>query len=87
MDVVKMRNGLILVNVDQENALSTLNPQAVKEQIARENPRISSYQEVPGLRHETKDVLQQLQHNIRLLEDLGGRLGFLMVEIRSVIRR
>jgi len=43
--------------------------------------------DLPGLRHETKDVLKQLQANIDLLEDLGGRLGFVLSEVRSLIRR
>ena len=46
-----------------------------------------SYRELPGLRHETKDVLKQLDSNIRLLEDLNGRLGFVLSEVRSLIRR
>lgn len=47
----------------------------------------TAYSELPGLRHETKDVLKQLQANIQMLEDLGGRLGFVMSEVRSIIRR
>ncbi len=43
--------------------------------------------ELPGLRHEPKDVLQQLQTNIALLEDQCGRLNFMLSEVRSVIRR
>ncbi|MBX3022048.1 MAG: hypothetical protein KF799_10260 [Bdellovibrionales bacterium] len=42
---------------------------------------------LPALRHETKDVLKQLHANINYLEDLGGRLGFVLSEVRSVIRR
>lgn len=44
-------------------------------------------QDLPGFRSETKDVLQQLQANIALLEDKCGRLGFMMGEVRSVIRK
>lgn len=43
--------------------------------------------EIPGFRHEPKDVLQQMQANLSLLEDQCGRLGFMLNEIRSVIRR
>jgi hypothetical protein len=46
-----------------------------------------SYHELPGLRHETRDVLKQLDANISLLEDLGGRLSYVLGEVRSVIRR
>ena len=56
------------------------------ETASRTNDR-AGYHEMPGLRHETKDVLKQLHHNIQLLEDLGGRLGFVMGEVRSIIKR
>jgi hypothetical protein len=46
-----------------------------------------AYRELRGLRHETKDVLKQLEANILLLEDLGGRLSFVLSEVRSLIRR
>ncbi len=49
--------------------------------------RDRAYVEVPGLRHETRDVLKQLDSNILLLEDLGGRLGFVLAELRSLIRK
>ena len=47
----------------------------------------SSYYEIPSLRHETHDVLKQLDANIQLLEDLGGRLTFVLTEVRGMIRR
>lgn len=54
---------------------------------ARETSGLAkSYQELPGLRHETKDVLKQLDSNILLLEDLTGRVGFMLTEIRSQVR-
>jgi hypothetical protein len=46
-----------------------------------------AYQEIPGLGHETRDVLKQLNANIMLLEDLSGRLSFVMGELSSIIRR
>ena len=73
-----------------ENILNIVNQSATqtKIEIPRSTERVApSYQELPGLRHETKDVLKLLQQNIQLLEDLGGRLGFIMTEVRSVIRR
>ena len=88
MDVVKLRRDIRLVN--EESTLSTLNlvnPPNATESTVRETVVRPSYSEIPGLRHETKDVLQQLHTNIQLLEDLGGRLGFMMTEIRGLIRR
>ena len=72
--------------------MNIVNPQSksLNENSAREiapTEREVSYRELPGLRHETKDVLKQLDSNIRLLEDLNGRLGFVLSEVRSLIRR
>jgi hypothetical protein len=80
MDVVKRT----------ENTLNTINlkPVANAEPVVR--PAVAervSYRELPGLRHETKDVLQQLHANIQMIEDLSGRLSFVMSEVRSLIRR
>lgn len=83
MEVVK-------ASQEMENTLNIVNVSATqtKIEISRSNERVApSYQELPGLRVETKDVLKLLQQNIQLLEDLGGRLGFVMTEVRSVIRR
>lgn len=80
MDVVKRT----------ENALNTINlkPVANAEPAVRpvSGERVS-YRELPGLRHETKDVLQQLHANVAMIEDLTGRLSFVMTEVRSLIRR
>ena len=81
MDVVKTKK--------EENGVNTLNLQGQPidaKPVLRETESIA-YRELPGLRHETKDVLQQLQSNIQMLEDLGGRLSYMMGEIRSLIRR
>ncbi len=70
--------------------MNTVNLQAnsVESTPVREASRaIRVYHELPGLRHETKDVLQQMEANIRNLEDLGGRLGFVLAELRGLIRR
>jgi len=82
MDVVKTRK-------KTENTLNIVNQSASQTKIeptTRATERLG-YHELPGLRHETKDVLKQLHSNIQMLEDLGGRLGFVMTEVRSVIRR
>jgi hypothetical protein len=82
MDVVKFRKET------KENTLNTVNLQGTQadEKAVRDPVRVA-YQELPGLRHETKDVLKQLHTNIQMIEDLGGRLGFIMSEIRTLIRR
>lgn len=93
-----MRNKLVVTTMKvvqtsqrMENSLNIVNMSASKTKIetnTRSNERANhGYHELPGLRHETKDVLKQLHNNIALLEDLGGRLGFVMSEVRSVIRR
>jgi hypothetical protein len=72
--------------------VNTLNIHS-KTQSEKTAPEISlpaqerSYHEIPGLGHETRDVLKQLDANIQLLEDLSGRLSFALNEIRGVIRR
>ena len=44
------------------------------------------YREVPGLRHETKDVLKQLHANIELIDDMSRRLSFVLNEVRTLVR-
>jgi len=54
----------------------------------RETKRLDkAYQELPMLRHETKDVLRQMQVHIQQLEDLTGRLGFVLSEVRTLLIR
>ena len=70
--------------------LNTLNLQSKNsnEAPAREIKSPSAtYHELPSLRHETRDVLKQLDSNIQLLEDLNGRMSFMLTELRSLIRR
>ena len=58
------------------------------ESSVRESGRSElAYVELPGLRHETRDVLKQLESNIQLLEDIGGRLSYVLSEVRTLIRR
>lgn len=42
---------------------------------------------LPGLQHETKDVLKQFKSNLGQLEELTSRMGHLLTDVRSVIRR
>ncbi|NJL25599.1 MAG: hypothetical protein HC902_10780 [Calothrix sp. SM1_5_4] len=85
MDAVK--NGTLKT---EENQLNTANLQSrgTNEPSVGESGRTTrALQDLPGLRHETRDVLQQMQANILILEDLSGRLGFALNEVRSLIRR
>lgn len=79
MEVVKTRkNEEIILN-------TTLNlaPQDQNREAA--SPRIA---EMPSpLRPETKDGLKQLHANLNALEDLSGRLGFVLADVRTLIRR
>jgi len=66
--------------------LNVQNPQAEETAKATELARRAQL-DLPGLKHETKDVLQQLNANIQLIEDLSGRLSFVLSEVRGLIRR
>ncbi|MGE0764515.1 MAG: hypothetical protein AB7N80_14665 [Bdellovibrionales bacterium] len=46
-----------------------------------------AYREVPGLESERLDVIEQFRANMAQLEDLHGRLRFVMSEVRSLIVR
>ncbi len=72
-------DGLITQNVPR--------PKSVENSSLELNHSSLSYHELPGLRHETKDVLKQLDSNLRLLEDLGGRISFVLGDVHSLIRR
>jgi len=75
-----------------ENRVSTLTlqPKPASEAQSQKSARPElerAYVELPALRHETRDVLKQLDANIQLLEDLGGRLSYMLGEVRSIIRK
>lgn len=44
-----------------------------------------TYEEIPGVNGSAVDVLKQFQTNLNQLEDLHGRMRFMMAEIRSLI--
>jgi len=46
-----------------------------------------AYVESPDRNPSSMDVLNQFQANMNTLEDLNGRLRFMMTEIRGLIRR
>lgn len=80
MDVVRTKERT-------ETELNTLTQANGPTKIESRPVERPAFEALSGNRHETKDVLKQLHTNIQLLEDLGGRLGFVMSEIRSLIRR
>lgn len=84
MEVVRIRD-------TEEFNLQIVNAKPTKDATATSQVREPSArygsEALPSLRHETKDVLKQLQANINYLEDLGGRLGFVLGEVRGLIRR
>lgn len=83
MDAVKPRNQPL-----EENTLNILNaPSPGAGQVVRDAHLNRTTANLPGLRHETKDVLKQMHSNLALLEDLSARLGAVLTDVRSVIRR
>jgi hypothetical protein len=83
-----------IVRGDDVNTLTTLQPKnqsgettATAREVSRPAGERSSYHELPGLHHETRDVLKQLDANINLLDDLSGRLSFVLNEVRTMVRR
>lgn len=53
----------------------------------REGSVLYGYQEVPQNHPNRMDVIEQLRANIRQIEDLNGRLAFLLKEVQSVIKK
>jgi hypothetical protein len=52
-----------------------------------EIPSMRAYVESPALNPTAMDVLNQFRANMSTLEDLNGRLSFMMTEIRGLIRK
>lgn len=46
-----------------------------------------TYSDSPNAHATSMDVLKQFQANMATLEDLNGRLRFMMTEIRGLIRK
>ena len=68
--------------------MNTTNPQSHDVSLLiREDSARRPAHDLPVLRPETKDVLKQLNANLNQLEDLTGRLGFVLTEVRSLLRR
>lgn len=53
----------------------------------QEVSRSRAYVESPSLNPSSMDVLNQFQANMATLEDINGRLRFMMTEIRGLIRK
>lgn len=74
--------------MNTHNQLNVKNQSANDSSTVHESARSERvYHDISGLRPDAKDVLQQLNTNLRHLEDLTGRLGFVMSEVRGLIRR
>ena len=55
---------------------------------SEKTPALRSYVESAPLGDPASmDVLRQFQANMKTLEDLGGRLRFMMTEIKGLIRK
>ncbi len=67
--------------------MNTINLQTHATEEPRESAVSRPYPEFPGLRRDTRDVLQQLNANLQQLEDKCGRLDFLLTELKSLIKR
>ncbi len=70
-------------------AVNELNlPRAFPQKIAKqEKAHPHAYIETPNTNPSAMDVLRQFQANISTLEDLNGRLRFIMAEIRDLVRK
>lgn len=55
----------------------------VNREVVRK-PEVRPYSEIPV---PARDVLQQFEANLLQLEDLHGRLNFILNEVRLVVRR
>lgn len=47
----------------------------------------TAYRELSGLTSEPMDVVAQLRANLTQLEELHGRLGFMVSEVRSLMEK
>lgn len=69
-----------------------LNPNSSQNQIALERetavqPGFYSEVEIVGQKTYEKDILSQFRANLNQLEDLQGRLRFVMSEVAEVIKK
>lgn len=52
-----------------------------------ESAKVYVYREVPGIESDRLDILEQLNANLDQLEELHGRLRFVMAEVRSILKK
>lgn len=77
---------LTIVVRKEVNLKETLRSEILKK-ISREilrKPEVRPYTEISN---PTRDVLQQFEANLSQLEDLHGRLRFVMNEVRTIVVR
>jgi hypothetical protein len=55
--------------------------------LLRDGSVLYGYREVPRSDSSKMDVLEQLKSNIRQIEDLNGKLAFLLQEVQSVLKK
>jgi hypothetical protein len=73
--------------IEERNLTIVTAPSQGAVQVVRESTLNPSSPVMPGLQHETKDVLKQFKSNLVQLEALTSQMGHLLSDVRSVIRR
>lgn len=69
------------------NELNVTNSVSHPGSTRQEKQNTRAYVESPTIHPASLDILKQFQANMNTLEDLNGRLRFVMAEIRGVIRK
>lgn len=73
-----------VINLSQDNSA-----QVAQESFVGLEPSLvshTSYHELSDVPVVEKDALEQLHSNLEMLSDLTGRLGFIMREVRYVLK-
>ena len=83
MDSVKSGNH----KIEELNLTLVSAPSQGVAQVVLESTLNRPVTSVPGLQHDTKDVLHQFKSNLVQLEALTSQMGHLLTDVRSVIRR
>ena len=55
--------------------------------LLRDGSVVYGYREVPQTESGRLDILEQLKANIRQIEDLNGKLSFLLKEVQTVLKK
>ena len=67
-------------------AINEMNLQTVPSKTTKQDLGLQHAYVEPGVSHPSLDVLAQFEANMATLEDLNGRLRFMMTEVRSLIK-